>query len=197
MKAKRRLRWAFLLLLILALVRLPRWLGDALEREHTAWLSDRTAAARSALKITGLSSHAALACNDALNKETHGGFHGDGDTTTLFLVPYGERRALLQTMANVPGWHTEAVSMHDFRAIAKYWIWEDVIAWPAPDTVFEAWYHCNDQGVPNHSAYSPDVKLHADDLDELLQPNPTASVNRRIAFYDLETGLFYFYEQDS
>lgn len=128
-----------------------------------------TSAAKAALADTGLSALSAEA-NAALHFDSHGGFHGDGCTVTIFETAPG---ALWETICHhLPGWTAEPVNQTAFaEKIPRCSCHPDV--YPAPDVVFDAWYYRQDDTGPSGQPF-----------------------NYSMAFYDAQTGLFCFYRVD-
>lgn len=153
--------------MVLAVVLLAAW-------ELSAFFSPDydprdTKAARAALTDVGLSAFLSQA-EESLHFDSHGGFHGDGCTVTIFETTPG---ALWEPINHgASGWTVEPVDHQAYaEMIPRCSCHPDVF--PAPDVVFDAWYY------------------RVDDYGAEDRP-----FNYSKAFYDAQTGLFYFFRVD-
>lgn len=110
----------------------------------------------------------------AMTLDTHGGFHGDGCCLTVLTVEPGDREALWQALSALPGWQVEAVSLDDYAAFPLCACQTRV--YPAPDTVFDAWYLQDDNEGKEWAEYA---------------------LNLSRAWYDRDTGMLFFYRMDT
>ena len=110
----------------------------------------------------------------AMTLDTHGGFHGDGCCLTVITVDSRDREALWQALSALPGWHVEAVNLDDYAAFPLCACQTRV--YPAPDTVFDAWYLRDDNEGKEWADYA---------------------LNLSRAWYDWETGMLFFYRIDT
>ena len=129
--------------------------------------------ARAALKDVGLGGIVSEMPR-AMTLDTHGGFHGDGCCLTVLTVESDDREALWQALSALPGWHVEAVSLDDYAAFPLCSCQTRV--YPAPDTVFDAWYFRDDNEGREWADYA---------------------LNLSRAWYDRESGMFFFYRLDT
>ena len=129
--------------------------------------------ARAALKDVGLSGIVSEAPR-AMTLDTHGGFHGDGCCLTVFTVDSGDREALWLALSALPGWHVEAVNPDDYAAFPLCSC--QTLVYPAPDTVFDAWYLRDDNEGREWADYA---------------------LNLSRAWYDRDTGMLFFYRMDT
>lgn len=131
---------------------------------------DSYAPTAAALADAGLQGHPSS--YRPLHADSHGGFHGDGCTRTVFEVDTVDHRdALWDDITQRSGWTVASVNLADYdRMIVHCNCCPEF--YPRPGTVFDAWYFRDDQP----SEYSR---------------------NESIAFYDKETGLFVFYRIDT
>lgn len=132
--------------------------------------SQPTAPETHALSDTGLPG-LTLAVH-ALYGNSHGGFHGDGETWVVFEVPYRELDDLWEHISGSDGWTVESISMADYDARAQGCTCCFPAYYPRPGTVFDAWYFRDDE------------------------PSEYAR-NETLAFYDRETGLFVYFRIDT
>lgn len=136
------------------------------------------APARIALKDTDLNPGLADTAlrGRAVHFDSHGGFHGDGCTVTIFQTSPG---ALWEAIVHADrGWTVEPVDPAAYAARVPACSCHPVL-YPPPDVVFDAWYSRNDYEGP---------------LTDSGQP---FSINRTAAFFDAETGLFFYCRMDT
>lgn len=108
--------------------------------------------------------------------DSHGGFHGDGCTVIVFQTSPG---ALWEEIQHAKqGWTVEEIDLATYGARLPACSCHPPV-YPAPDVVFDAWYFRDDY-----------------DGDLTADGRPYAT-NCSVAFYDAQTGLFYFYRTDT
>lgn len=153
---------AFALLIVGELV---YFFSDAIEPYDTA-------SAKAALDDTELSAcHAAA--SGSLHFNSHGGFHGDGCTLTIFEVDHTGRELIWAALQSAPGWTTTATAQADWaESFPSCSCHPDV--YPTADVVFDARY---------------------DRVDHTFSDGWAMNYTR--AFYDQETGLFFYFRIDT
>lgn len=129
--------------------------------------------AKDALSDAGLSScHAAA--NDSLHHDYHG-FHGDGCTLTIFEADYQHRESLWQAIQSTPGWTMTAIGHDSFDELfPSCSCLPDV--YPDPDVVFDALY---------------------ERIDNMGGSDNDTPFNYTRAFYDADSGLFFYFRIDT
>ena len=133
-----------------------------------------TAAAKAALADTGLSAHAAAASR-SLYFDSHDGFRGDGCTLTIFEAGYYNQENLVDAIQNTPSWTMTAVGQDSFDEHFLSCSCHPSV-YPDPNVVFDARYERID-------------KMGGSDND--------TPFNYTRAFYDADTGLFFYFRIDT
>ncbi len=133
-----------------------------------------TAAAKAALADTGLSAHAAAASR-SLYFDSHDGFHGDGCTLTIFEAGYYNQENLVDAIQNTPGWTMTAIGHDSFDELFPSCSCHPDV-YPDPDVVFDALY---------------------ERIDQTFGLEDDTPFNYTRAFYDADTGLFYYFRIDT
>ena len=166
------------------------WLAWELAAADGKNTAANTAPARYALQRTGLEERWADA--PVLYFDD---YFRDGHTLRIFQI--GETEKALEDIQGTPGWHIAQVGARDYEALArqKFWDLAHMVA-PGSDVTFDAWFYRDDYEAqygghgdwPGSCAGLPDT-LALNELPDTL--------NATFAFYDRETGLFFYYEYDS
>lgn len=128
--------------------------------------------------------------------ETHGGFHGDGDTFYALIVPEEKRTAFEATLSAQADWHNTTISYGDYLVMHDRKFFEVPLLYPAEGTDFEWWSF-----VDTYARQYPDKEERAGSNDyfpvAMQEIGARWSMNWLVALYDADTGLFIYYEYDS
>lgn len=151
-------------------------------------------AARGVLRDTGLEAAAQYTNGvTALHCDT---YFRDGDETVIFQFQWSERDAVWRAVCDAPGWQTAAIPAEAYTALARkeFWTPNEVVA-PAADIVFDAWFYRDDYFVQ----YGERAGSGAyDGLPEVFGLNGTPdTLNATFAFYDRESGAFFYHAYDT
>lgn len=151
-------------------------------------------AARGVLRDTGLPDAAQRVDGvTALHCDT---YFRDGDETVIFQFSWSDREAVWQAVCDAPGWQTAAIPAQDYAALARAEFWEpnDVVA-PAEEIVFDAWFY-RDDFFEQYGEHAGQAGTYSG-LPESLGLNGTPdTLNATFAFYDRETGAFFYHAYD-
>lgn len=138
------------------------------------------AAAQKALDAVGLPESAA---SPALAMNTQG-WMGEGEIMTVFEAS----QPLMAAIAQTPGWRVEAVTAADYALLANQCFQDVPLISPAPGTVFEAWYY--DSLVTMKDA---PARINSALPEIFRSALSTPSTDWQIAFFDADTGTFFYY----
>lgn len=151
-------------------------------------------AAYAAMRETGLGDLGeGLYITSALNYNT---YFRDGDETVIFCAEYDAENVWHEIMA-APGWQIAQITAADYTALARAEFWGPAdIAVPPADMVFDAWFYRDDYleqyGKP------ADLNGNFEGLPEIFGLNGTPdTLNATFAFYDRETGAFFYHSYDT
>ena len=177
----------------LALIILGVWFGLMLVMEDPDKPSGRSAA-YAAIRDTGLGELGEkIRITSALNYNT---YFRDGDETVIFCAEY-DAEAVWKAIVSAPGWQTAQITAEDYTALARAEFWEPAdIAVPPADMVFDAWFYRDDY----QARYGEPSDLNGDysGLPEAFDLNGTPdTLNATFAFYDRETGAFFYHSYDT
>ncbi len=127
--------------------------------------------------------------------ETHGGFHGDGSTYYVLIVPEEKRPALEKALAAHADWHMGDVPHAEYRVMHDELFFQVLPLYPAADVDFE-WCSFVDTYARMYpedaSPTTPDTRFPA----AMQEIGACWSMNWLCALYDPDTGLFIYYEHD-
>ncbi len=126
--------------------------------------------------------------------ETHGGFHGDGTTFYALIVPEEKRAAFEQTISSHADWHDGTVT-HAEYAVLQSCFSECPELLPSADVTFDWWSHV-DAYARSHPDEEPDFDVHPDFPAVMREAGARWSLNWLVALYDVDTGLFIYYQTD-
>lgn len=129
--------------------------------------------------------------------ETHGGFHGDGDTYQALIVPEDQRTALVKKLASHDDWHEDTISCQEYRLMQDKRFYQIPALYPSADVHFEWW--CYVDAYARSYPDDPDPWPRSGDLFPAVmqEAGAVASMNWFVALYDADTGLFIYYRYDS
>lgn len=116
-------------------------------------------------------------------EDTHGGFHGDGDTTLILTFTEENRTALEEEIAEADGWKALPLTENLERVVYEGYfgeLFEDV-----PRDLTDGWYFFMDR----HS--------EAEDPRDDSGLFGRGSYNFTLAIYDRSRGILYYYEMDT
>lgn len=127
-----------------------------------------------------------------------GGCYGrDMDETTFFDVAYTDRELIWDTIRLTDGWRTAQITSEEYTQLARReFFGPNDYAAPANDVVFDAWFYRDDylRQYGEHAAFAGEYE----GLPEVLGLNGTPdTLNATFAFYDKETGAFFFHQYDT
>lgn len=128
--------------------------------------------------------------------ETHGGFHGDGNTYYSLIVPEDERPALEKTLAAHADWHEGVVTSEEYRQLHDRRFYAALPLYPATDVTFE-WCSFVDTYARSYPDEEPYTDREVFFPAALQESGACWSMNWLCALYDPDTGLFIFYQYDS
>lgn len=128
--------------------------------------------------------------------ETHGGFHGDGNTYYALIVPEEHRPPLEKALAAHADWHEGIITNAEYRVMHDKLFSQVPPLYPAADVDFE-WYSFVDTNARTYpeeaSPTTSDPRFPA----AMQNVGACWSMNWLCALYDADTGLFIYYEYDS
>lgn len=128
--------------------------------------------------------------------ETHGGFHGDGDTFYALIVPEEKRTAFEATLSAQADWHNTTISYGDYLDMHDRKFFEVPPLYPAEGTDFEWWSY-----VDTYARQYPEKEERSGSNDyfpvAMQEIGARWSMNWLVAMYDADTGLFIYYAYDS
>ena len=128
--------------------------------------------------------------------ETHGGFHGDGDTFYALIVPEEKRAEFQATFSDQADWHNTTISYGDYLVMHDRKFFEVPLLYPAEGTDFEWWSY-----VDTYARQYPEKEERSSSNDyfpvAMQEIGARWSMNWLVAMYDVDTGLFIYYEYDS
>lgn len=154
------------------------------------------AAARGALRDTGLSAVAGRADGIvALHCDT---YFRDGDETVICQFRWADdREAVWQAVCDAPGWKIAAIPAEDYAALARTEFWEPngVVA-PASDIVFDAWFYRDDY-FEQYGEHAGQAGVYSGLPESLGMSGAPDTLNATFAFYDRETGAFFYHAYDT
>lgn len=130
-------------------------------------------------------------------RETHGGFMGDGTTYRAFIVPEGERSALEAKLAAHADWHSSPITCEEYKTLHDKHFYAMQPLYPAAGTTFDWWCYVDtfDRAHPDFEHnYIPD---NSDFPAVMRDAGARPSGNWLVALYDADSGLFIFYQYDS
>ena len=129
----------------------------------------------------------------ALNYNT---YFRDGDETVIFCAEY-DAEEIWQAIEHTPGWKAAQITSADYTQLARAEFWGPAdIAVPPEDMVFDAWFYRDDY----LAQYGEPADLNGDfaGLPEVLMLNGTPdTLNATFAFFDRETGAFFYHSYDT
>ena len=128
--------------------------------------------------------------------ETHGGFHGDGDTYYALIVPEDERPALEKALAAHADWHEGVITSGEYRQLHDQRFYAALPLYPAADVTFE-WCSFVDTYARSYPDEEPYTDREVFFPAALQESGACWSMNWLCALYDPDTGLFIFYQYDS
>ena len=152
-------------------------------------------AARGVLCDTGL--QAVEQCVDAVTALHCDTYFRDGDETVIFQFEWGDREAVWQAVCAAPGWQTASIPAEAYTALARaeFWTPNEVVA-PAGDIVFDAWFY-RDDFLVQYGEQAGWAGTYSG-LPEVFGLNGLPdTLNATFAFYDRETGAFFYYAYDT
>ena len=152
-------------------------------------------AARGVLCDTGL--QAVEQCADTVTALHCDTYFRDGDETVIFQFEWGDREAVWQAVCTAPGWQTASIPAEAYTALARaeFWTPNEVVA-PAGKIVFDAWFYRDDYLVQ----YGEQAEWAGtySGLPEVFGLNGLPdTLNATFAFFDRETGAFFYYSYDT
>ena len=115
-------------------------------------------------------------------RDTHGGFHGDGETFVVMTFQQGDRPALEREMTG-PCWHPLPLTGSLARVTRDLALGEE--GEPLFPEVDQGWYYFRDRHSQSRDP--------ADDSELFGR----GSWNFTLAIYDSRTGTLYYYELDT
>ena len=127
--------------------------------------------------------------------ESHGGFHGDGETWQALIVPEKQRTAFEAALAQHADWHEGAFHQNEYAHMHRYTFDDMPALLPDPDVTFDWWLYVDDY-AREHPEKVPDQDVHPGFPSVMQEAGAVFSLNWHIALYDADTGLFIFYELD-
>ena len=127
--------------------------------------------------------------------ETHGGFHGDGTTFYALITPEEKRVTFEATLNDHTDWHKGMVTHAEYTELLRCF-YECPELLPADDLVFDQWCYV-DTYARSHPNEAPDRDVHPRFSAVMREAGARFSQNWLIALYDVDTGLFIYYEYDS
>ncbi len=155
-------------------------------------------AARHVLKQTGLS---AIADQASIYRALHYNTYArDGDETVIFSIENAWEigDTLWAAICTAPNWQQAQITAADYAQLARNAFWGEMncnVA-PAPDMVFDAWFYRDDYLA--RYGESSELVHNRSGLPEVFGLNGTPdTLNATFAFYDRETGTFFFHSFDS
>lgn len=153
-------------------------------------------AARGVLRDTGL--QAVEQCTDTVTALHCDTYFRDGDETVIFQFQWGDdREAVWQAVCAAPGWQMASIPAEAYTALARaeFWTPNEVVA-PAGDIVFDAWFYRDDFFV-QYGERAGWAGTYSG-LPEVFGLNGMPdTLNATFAFYDRETGAFFYYSYDT
>lgn len=166
------------------------WLAWELAAADGKNAAANTAPARYALQRTGLEARWADA--PALYFDD---YFRDGHTLRIFQIEETEKA--FEDIQRTPGWQIAQVSAQEYEALARREFWEpaDKVT-PGSNVTFDAWFYRDDY----EAQYGENCGWNGDydGLPEVFALNGLPdTINATFAFYDRETGMFFYYEYDS
>ena len=131
--------------------------------------------------------------------ESHGGFHGDGETWQALIVPEKQRAAFEAALAQHADWHEGAVTPEEYGAMHSnaFFVYPDYLPdlLPASDVTFDWWLYVDDY-AREHPEKEPDKDVHPYFPAVMQDTGAVFSLNWHIALYDADTGIFIYYQLD-
>ena len=127
--------------------------------------------------------------------ETHGGFHGDGTTFYALIIPEEKRVAFEETLNDHTDWHKGMVTHAEYTELLRCF-YECPELLPSDDLVFDQWCYV-DTYARSHPNEAPARDVHPRFPAVMREAGARFSQNWLIALYDVDTGLFIYYEYDS
>lgn len=128
--------------------------------------------------------------------ETHGGFHGDGNTYYALIVPEENRSTFEKALAAHADWHEGVVTNEEYRQLHTQRFFQALPLYPAADVTFE-WYSFVDTYARMYPDEPPCTDRDAYFPAAMQELGACWSMNWFCALYDPDTGLFIFYQYDS
>ncbi len=128
--------------------------------------------------------------------ETHGGFHGDGQTYWAFIVPEESRAVLKAALSAHEYWHTGNIPQTEYARLHESCFYEMPGLFPDPSVVFDRWYYADDYArqYPDEEVQRRSSECFPSVMQEI---GAGRTLNWSVGFYDENTGLFIWYEYDS
>ena len=127
--------------------------------------------------------------------ESHGGFHGDGETWQALIVPEEQRTAFEAALAQHADWHEGVIPQNEYAHMHRYTFDDMPALFPDPDVTFDWWLYVDDY-AREHPEKESDKHVHSNFPSVMQEAGAVFSLNWHIALYDADTGLFVYYELD-
>jgi hypothetical protein len=125
--------------------------------------------------------------------ESHGGFHGDGETWQALIVPEEQRAAFEAALAQHADWHKGAIPQNEYAHMHRYTFDDMPALLPEPAVTFDWWLYVDDY-AREHPEKESDKHVHSNFPSVMQEAGAVFSLNWHIALYDADTGLFVYYE---
>ena len=127
--------------------------------------------------------------------ESHGGFHGDGETWQALIVPEEERAAFETALSRHADWQEGIVTSEEYANMHTRMFSDLSSMLPDPNITFDWWCYVDDY-ARDYPDKEPDTDVHPHFPAVMQEAGAVFSLNWHIALYDADTGLFIYYESD-
>ena len=121
----------------------------------------------------------------------------DGDELTIFTVDSQDRQRLMDAICRTDGWQQASIPAQAYAALAREAFWAPAaMAVPPEDVVFDAWFYRDDY-LARYGEQADYTSKYADLPEVFHLSGQMRPANATFAFYDADSGVFYFYSYDT